>query len=59
MLALGLVNHLFVAYRSLSLVQLAVPFLFGAGWGIGGPMDLSSRYAVAGESRRLQYLPSD
>ena len=36
MSALGLVNHLFVAYRSLSLVQLAVPFLFGAGWGIWG-----------------------
>ena len=34
MLALGLVNHLFDAYRALSLVQLAVPFLFGAGWGI-------------------------
>ena len=33
-LALGLVSHLFDAYRGLSLVQLAVPFLFGAGWGI-------------------------
>ena len=33
-LALGLVSHLFDAYRSLSLVQLAVPLLFGAGWGI-------------------------
>lgn len=34
MLALGLVSHLFDAYRSLSFLQLAVPFLFGAGWGI-------------------------
>ncbi|MGB6692100.1 MAG: L-rhamnose/proton symporter RhaT [Terracidiphilus sp.] len=33
-LALGLVDHLFDAYRGLSLSQLAVPFLFGAGWGI-------------------------
>jgi L-rhamnose-H+ transport protein len=33
-LALGLVSHLFDAYRGLSLLQLAVPFLFGAGWGI-------------------------
>jgi L-rhamnose-H+ transport protein len=33
-LALGLVGHLFDVYRGLSLVQLAVPFLFGAGWGI-------------------------
>src|SRR5580658_8581149 len=33
-LALGLVSHLFDAYRGLSLAQLAVPFLFGAGWGI-------------------------
>ena len=33
-LALGLVSHLFEAYRGLSLLQLAVPFLFGAGWGI-------------------------
>jgi L-rhamnose-H+ transport protein len=33
-LALGLVSHLLDAYRGLSLVQLAVPFLFGAGWGI-------------------------
>jgi L-rhamnose-H+ transport protein len=33
-LALGLVNHIFDAYRGLSLVQLAVPFLLGAGWGI-------------------------
>jgi L-rhamnose-H+ transport protein len=33
-LALGLVSHVFDAYRGLSLVQLAVPFLFGAGWGI-------------------------
>jgi L-rhamnose-H+ transport protein len=34
MLALGLVNHLFDAYRTLSFVQFDVPFLFGAGWGI-------------------------
>jgi L-rhamnose-H+ transport protein len=34
MLALGLVDHLFDAYRGLSLLQFAVPFLFGAGWGI-------------------------
>jgi L-rhamnose-H+ transport protein len=34
MLALGLVDHLFDAYRTLSFVQFAVPFLFGAGWGI-------------------------
>lgn len=34
MLALGLVSHFFDAYRSLSLAQFAVPFLFGAGWGI-------------------------
>jgi L-rhamnose-H+ transport protein len=33
-LALSLVSHLFDAYHSLSLVQLAVPFLFGTGWGI-------------------------
>lgn len=33
-LALGLVSHLFDVYLGLSLVQLAVPFLFGAGWGI-------------------------
>jgi L-rhamnose-H+ transport protein len=33
-LALGLVSHLFEAYSGLSLIQLAVPFLFGAGWGI-------------------------
>lgn len=34
MLALGLVEHLFDAYRSLSSLQFAVPFLFGAGWGV-------------------------
>src|SRR5580692_12536915 len=34
MLALGLVGHLFDAYRSLTLLEFAVPFLFGAGWGI-------------------------
>jgi L-rhamnose-H+ transport protein len=34
MLALGLVNHLFDAYLILSFFQFAVPFLFGAGWGI-------------------------
>ncbi len=33
-LALGLVSQLFDVYRGLSLVQFAVPFLFGAGWGI-------------------------
>jgi L-rhamnose-H+ transport protein len=34
MLALGLVDRLFDAYRGLSLFQLGVPFLFGAGWGV-------------------------
>ncbi len=33
-LALGLVDHLFDTYRGLSLLQLGVPFLFGAGWGV-------------------------
>src|ERR1700676_1600297 len=33
-LALGLVHHLFETYAALSLAQLAIPFLFGAGWGI-------------------------
>ena len=33
-LALGLVDHLFEIYNSLSLSELAVPLLFGAGWGI-------------------------
>jgi len=33
-LALGLVSHLFDAYRSLSFVEIVVPILFGAGWGI-------------------------
>jgi L-rhamnose-H+ transport protein len=33
-LALTLVDHLIATYGSLSLVQLAIPFLFGAGWGI-------------------------
>jgi L-rhamnose-H+ transport protein len=33
-LALGLVNHLFETYRALTLLQIAIPFLFGAGWGI-------------------------
>ena len=32
--ALSLVHHLFQAYASLSLSQLAVPLIFGAGWGI-------------------------
>lgn len=32
--ALGLVDHLFETYRALSLLEIAVPFLFGAGWGI-------------------------
>ena len=33
-LALGLVDHIFETYRSLSWFQIAVPFLFGIGWGI-------------------------
>jgi L-rhamnose-H+ transport protein len=33
-LALGLVDHLFETYGSLSSFEFAVPFLFGAGWGI-------------------------
>ena len=33
-LALGLVDHIFQTYRSLSWFQIAVPFLFGVGWGI-------------------------
>ena len=33
-LALGLVDHLFETYHTLSVMQLAVPFLFGIGWGI-------------------------
>jgi multidrug transporter EmrE-like cation transporter len=33
-LALGLVDHIFETYRSLSLWQIAVPFLLGIGWGI-------------------------
>jgi L-rhamnose-H+ transport protein len=33
-LALALVDHIFQTYRSLSLFQIAVPFLFGIGWGI-------------------------
>ena len=33
-LALSLVQHLFETYAALSLAQLAVPFLFGLGWGI-------------------------
>src|ERR1700722_1316179 len=33
-LALGLVDHILQTYRSLSLFQIAVPFLFGIGWGI-------------------------
>ena len=33
-LALGLVDHLLDTYRALSLLQIAVPFLFGAGWGV-------------------------
>ena len=32
--ALSLVGHLFETYGTLSLFQIAVPFLFGAGWGI-------------------------
>jgi L-rhamnose-H+ transport protein len=33
-LAIALVSHLFETYRALSLHQLAVPVLLGAGWGI-------------------------
>lgn len=33
-LALILVKHLFEVYRSLTFVELGIPFLFGAGWGI-------------------------
>jgi L-rhamnose-H+ transport protein len=33
-LALSLVHHLFQAYGTLGLSQLAVPIIFGAGWGI-------------------------
>ena len=33
-LALGLVDHIFETYRSLSWFQIALPFLFGVGWGI-------------------------
>ncbi len=33
-LALALVDQLFMVYRGLSLHDFAVPFLFGAGWGI-------------------------
>lgn len=33
-LALSLVDRLFQTYSALSLLQLAIPFLFGAGWGI-------------------------
>ena len=33
-LALGLVDNLFAAYGGLTLSQLAVPFFFGAGWGV-------------------------
>lgn len=33
-LAICFVDHLFSAYRGLSLIQFAVPFLFGAGWGV-------------------------
>ncbi len=34
MLAISLVDRLFETYRALSLRQLAVPILFGAGWGV-------------------------
>ena len=34
MLAIGFVDSLFETYRTLSLRQLAVPMLFGAGWGV-------------------------
>ena len=33
-LALGLVDHIFETYRNLSWFQIALPFLFGVGWGI-------------------------
>ena len=33
-LALGLVDHIVETYRSLSWFQIALPFLFGVGWGI-------------------------
>ncbi len=33
-LALGLVDHLFECYRALTSFELAIPFLFGTGWGI-------------------------
>ena len=33
-LALSLVDHLFQAYSSLTFSQVAVPVLFGAGWGV-------------------------
>jgi L-rhamnose-H+ transport protein len=33
-LALSLVQHLFQAYRSLTVSQFVIPVLFGAGWGI-------------------------
>jgi L-rhamnose-proton symport protein (RhaT) len=33
-LAIGLVNHLFETYRALPVLQLAIPVLLGAGWGI-------------------------
>jgi L-rhamnose-H+ transport protein len=34
LLALGLVDRLFATYQALSFPQFAIPFLFGAGWGI-------------------------
>jgi L-rhamnose-H+ transport protein len=33
-LAIGLVKHLTEIYRAVPLLQLAIPFFFGAGWGI-------------------------
>ena len=33
-LAMGLVHHLFETYSALSPLQIAVPFLFGFGWGV-------------------------
>ena len=33
-LALGLVDHLFETYDAMSLYQIAIPILFGVGWGI-------------------------
>src|SRR5260370_42063132 len=34
MLAIGFVDRLFETYRTLTFRQLAIPILFGAGWGV-------------------------